>query len=53
MDRDFESAKHGYSAELYLEVLKAEVALIFTGLGPGYEFMQDNASIYRASKVKA
>jgi hypothetical protein len=39
MDRDFESVKHGYSAELYLEVLEAEVAPIFIGLGPGYEFM--------------
>ena len=39
MDRDFESAKHGYSIESYLEVLEAEVALIFIGLGPGYEFI--------------
>jgi hypothetical protein len=53
MDRDFESAKHGYSIESYLEVLEVEVALMFIGLGLGYEFMQDNASIHRASKVKA
>ncbi|KAF4633416.1 hypothetical protein G7Y89_g4708 [Cudoniella acicularis] len=52
MDRDFESAKHRYSTELYLEVLNAEVGLIFSTLEPGYEFMQDNASIYTASKVK-
>ena len=52
MDRDFESAKHGYSAESYLEVLEAEVHLIFSILDPGYEFMQDNASIHTATKVK-
>ena len=53
MDRDFESAKHGYSTESYLEVLEAEVSLIFSILDPRYEFMQDNASIHRAGKVKA
>jgi hypothetical protein len=52
MDRDFESAKHGYSAESYLEVLEAEVAPIFSTLDKGYEFMQDNASIHRAYKVR-
>ena len=39
MDRDFESKKHRYSAESYLEVLEAEVALIFEDLEPGYEFI--------------
>jgi hypothetical protein len=39
MNRDFESAKYGYSIELYLEVLEVEVALIFIGLGPGYKFI--------------
>ena len=53
MDRDFESKKHGYSAESYLEVLEAEVAPIFEDLEPGYEFMQGNASIHTAKKVKA
>ena len=52
MDRDFESAKHGYSAESYLEVLEAEVYPIYSTLDPGYEFMQDNASIHTAIKVK-
>jgi hypothetical protein len=52
MDRDFESKKHGYSAESYLEVLNAEVAPIFEDLEPGYEYMQDNASIHTAQKVK-
>jgi hypothetical protein len=39
MDRDFESAKHGYLAESYLEILEAEVALIFELLNKGYEFI--------------
>lgn len=55
MDRDFESKKHRYSAESYLEVLDAQVALIFETLGTNgdkYDFMQDNASIHTASKVK-
>ncbi|CAG8962255.1 hypothetical protein HYFRA_00005309 [Hymenoscyphus fraxineus] len=55
MDRDFESKKHGYSAESYLEVLEAEVAPMFEKLeqgGGGYLFMQDNASIHTARKVR-
>ena len=52
MDRDFESAKHGYSAESYLEVLEAEVAPTYTLLEKGYKFMQDNASIHTAHKVR-
>jgi hypothetical protein len=51
MDRDFESAKHGYSANSYLEVLEAEVGPIFTELDNGYEFIQDNATIHKAYKV--
>jgi hypothetical protein len=53
MDRDFESKKHGYSANSYLEVLDNSLLPIFQGLEPGYEFMQDNASIHRANTVKA
>ena len=56
MDRDFESKKHGYSAESYLEVLDAQVSPIFERLsenGDKYDFMQDNASIHTAKKVKA
>jgi hypothetical protein len=52
MDRDFESAKYGYSTESYLEVLEAEVGPIFSILDPGYKFIQDNTSIHMASKVK-
>jgi len=32
--------------------LEAEVRPIFSILDPGYEFMQDNASIHTAGKVK-
>jgi hypothetical protein len=39
MDRDFESAKHGYSAKSYLEVLEAEVKPIFEELDAGYLFI--------------
>jgi hypothetical protein len=52
MDRDFESLKHRYSANSYLEVLEAEVAPIYTTLDLGYVFIQDNASIHTAHKVK-
>ena len=39
MDRDFESLKHGYSANSYLEVLEAEVAPWHQTLDKGYVFM--------------
>lgn len=52
IDRDFKSKKHSYSANLYLEVLEVELDPIFEELNNGYEFIQDNASIYGASKVK-
>ena len=52
MDRDFESKKHGYSANSYLEVLEDQVKGWFRQLGLGYIFMQDNASIHTATKVK-
>jgi hypothetical protein len=45
MDRDFESAKHRYSAESQLEVLEGELAPIYSALPLGYIFMQYNASI--------
>jgi transposase len=53
MDRDFESKKHGYSANSYLEVLDSELAPAWERLDPGYQFMQDNAPIHRAHKVTA
>ena len=52
IDRDFESARHGYSAESYLEILETYIAPIYTTLDKGYEFIQDNASIHTAGKVK-
>lgn len=56
MDRDFESKKHGCSANSYIEVLDAELDPIFESFGDekeAYMFMQDNASIHTARKVKA
>jgi hypothetical protein len=52
MDQDFESAKHGYLVASYLEVLEAEVVPIYATLKSGYLFIQDNASIYTAKRVK-
>jgi hypothetical protein len=52
MDWDFESAKHRYSANSYLEVLDAEVEPIFKRLDNGYLFIQDNASIHTTHKVR-
>jgi hypothetical protein len=53
MDRDFESKKHRYSTNSYLEVLDAIVAPAITEINdPGYIFMQDNASIYTAFTVR-
>ena len=52
IDRDFESKKHRYSANSYLEVLNAEVEPIFEDLDEGYMFMQDNASIHTTYKVR-
>ena len=52
MNRDFELAKYGYSANSYLEVCEVEVAPIFQELDDGYLFIQDNASIYTVYSVQ-
>ena len=52
MDYNFESLKHSYSANSYLEVLDDEVDLWYQKLDPGYYFIQDNASIHTTKKVK-
>ena len=52
IDRDFESKKHGYSANSYLEVLDNTFLPHYESNDPGYKFMQDNASIHRAHKVR-
>lgn len=49
MERDFESKKHGYSAQSYLEVLDEELIKYYE---EGLVFMQDNASIHTAKEVK-
>jgi transposase len=53
IDRDFESKKHRYSANSYLEVLTDQVLFWHRRLDKGYVFIQDNASIHTAKKVKA
>jgi hypothetical protein len=53
LDRDFESKKHGYSANSYIEVLDAQLAPWYEELDDeGYIFMQDNAPIHTAHKVR-
>ena len=53
MDRDFEAKKHGYSANSYLAVLNDQVGPYYEDLeDPGYIFMQDNAAIHTAYKVR-
>jgi hypothetical protein len=53
MDRDFEAKKNKYSTNNYLEVLDAEIRPAYkTNNNTGYIFMQDNASIYIAYKVR-
>ena len=49
MDRDFESKKGGYSAAFYIEVLDAMLPGNYT---EDLYFMQDNAPIHTANKVK-
>ena len=49
LDRDFESKKNGYSANSYLAVLEDQLPKCWE---PGLIFMQDNASIHTAKKVK-
>ena len=53
LDRDFESKKHGYSANSYIAVLNDQVGPYYNDHeDPGYIFMQDNASIHTAHKVR-
>ena len=48
MERDFESKKNRFSANSYIDMLDANVQYIEEGLC----FMQDNAFIHTAQKVK-
>jgi len=53
LNRDFESKKHRYLANSYLKVLNAQVALDYEMLNdPRYIFIQDNAPIHTAYKVR-
>ena len=49
LERDFESKKMGYSAKFYLQILDDNLKGIYE---PGLIFMQDNAPIHTAKKVK-
>ena len=49
MERDPDAAKSGYTANSYLIVLNDQLPRIYQ---PGMTFMQDNASIHTAKKVK-
>lgn len=49
MARDPDSPRGGYSAGSYLEVL---IEYLLTMWEPGLIFMQDNASVHTAKKVK-
>jgi len=48
LDRDFESKKHGYSANSYIDVLEEAIPTLWE---PGFYFMQDNAPIHKAKKT--
>lgn len=50
MVRDEASPRGGYSANSYLEILDDQLPQIYE---PGMTFMQDNASIHTAKRVKA
>jgi hypothetical protein len=49
LDKDFESKKHSYSANSYLEVLDHQLPTCWV---PGLVFMQDSASIHTVHKVR-
>jgi hypothetical protein len=50
IDGDFESKKHRFSANNYLEVLEAEIEPNYPG--NKYIFMQDNTSIYKTKVMQ-
>src|SRR5437763_1055272 len=49
MDRDEESKKGGYSTNSYISVFDNQLPTIYN---PDMKFMQDNAPIHTAGKVK-
>ena len=49
MTRDENAKRNGYSADSYIEILEENVTAIWE---PGLTFMQDNAPIHTARKVK-
>jgi transposase len=49
MDQDPDSEKSGYTANSYLTILNDQMPRVWE---PGMTFMQDNARIYMAKKIK-
>jgi len=49
LKRDFESKKHGYSANSYIKILKDNIGVIWE---LGTLFQQNNAKIHFAKKTK-
>lgn len=49
MTRDPDSARNGYTANSYIKVLENQLETVYE---PGLSFMQDNARIHTAQKVK-
>jgi hypothetical protein len=49
MDRDPDSEKSGYTANSYLIILNDQMPRVWE---PDMTFMQDNARIYTAKKIK-
>jgi hypothetical protein len=50
MNRDIAALRGGYSASSYLDVLEEQLPICFE---PGRTFIQDNARIHTAKKVKS
>jgi DDE superfamily endonuclease len=50
MNRDKEGERNGYTANSYLDILEEQISICYE---PGRTFMQDNARIHTAKKVKS
>lgn len=51
MNRDSASKRGGYTQNSYIEALESELPFLY--MEPDWLFMQDNARIHTARKVKA
>lgn len=50
MERDIDAKKNGYTQNSYLKVLEDNIPTLWE---PGLIFMQDNAPIHTAKRIKA